>query len=412
VPERSRLDSRDLIAESLAGVMQRPARSALTMLGTVLGVGAFVAVLGLTSTAAGQIGTQFDAFKATAVEVTDIGDGQPHDPGNAAPVSFPANADEAVTALNGAVAAGVYWPVPLGRAVIGSTLAVTAASQANAADLPVYAASAGIFAAMHPSIRTGTLFTAVHDRRGERVAVLGAAAAARLGISQLVSQPAVFINGASFTVLGIMADTQRLPEMLAGIIVPRTTAQALYPPPDPAVGAAKMLIETRLGAAGLIARQAPTALRPDRPDLLLATPPPDPHTLRESVQGQLSGLFLVLAGICLIIGAIGIANTTLVAVMERIPEIGLRRALGATRRHIAAQFLTESTALGALGGLIGTALGITTVLVIAVARHWTAILDPVSVLPAPLIGAAVGMLAGIYPALRAATSEPLEALRR
>ncbi|GAB3667948.1 hypothetical protein GCM10027589_34160 [Actinocorallia lasiicapitis] len=123
-------------------------------------------------------------------------------------------------------------------------------------------------------------------------------------------------------------------------------------------------------------------------------------------------LFLALAGICLVIGAVGIANTTLVAVLERTGEIGLRRSLGARRRHIAAQFLTESAALGFLGGLIGTSLGIAAVVTTAIVQDWTPVLEPLTVLPAPLIGAATGVLAGLYPAWRAGHIEPVEALRR
>jgi putative ABC transport system permease protein len=112
VPERSVLRGKDLVAEALAGVLQRPARSLLTTLGTVLGVGAFVAVLGLTGTATGQISGRFDALTQTTVTVTDIAgaqtDQRPHPP-----TSFPAEADSRITGLNGVVAAGVYWKVPL-----------------------------------------------------------------------------------------------------------------------------------------------------------------------------------------------------------------------------------------------------------------------------------------------------------
>jgi putative ABC transport system permease protein len=406
------MGARDLLAEASAGVLQRPARSILTTLGTVLGVGAFVAVLGLTSTAAAQISGHFDALKQTTVTVTDVGDGRERDKSDPAPVNFPADADQRVTALNGSVAAGVYWSVRLSKPVIGASVTVSERSTANAGDLPVYAASAGLFGVMHPTVMAGRLFDDFHDQRGERVAVLGAAAAARLGISQLSAQPAVFINGVAFTVVGIIDDVQRLPEMLLGIILPRGTAERLYPPPDPTISPAQMVIQTRLGAPQLIAGQVAMALRPDLPALLQATPPADPHELSDNVSGELTGLFLTLAAICLVIGAVGITNTTLVAVLERVDEIGLRRSLGARPRHVAAQFLTESTALGTLGGLTGTALGVAVVVTVAVAKNWTAVLDPVTVLPAPLIGSVVGMLAGLYPALRAATIEPVEALRR
>nr|BFE72346.1 hypothetical protein GCM10020092_056470 [Actinoplanes digitatis] len=120
----------------------------------------------------------------------------------------------------------------------------------------------------------------------------------------------------------------------------------------------------------------------------------------------------MLAAITLTVGAVGIANTTLVAVLERTAEIGLRRALGARPRHIALQFLTESTAIGTLGGLLGTSLGVAVVVLSALLHQWTAILQPWAVVAAPLVGALVGLVAGVYPALRAAWVEPVEALRR
>jgi ABC-type antimicrobial peptide transport system permease subunit len=126
---------------------------------------------------------------------------------------------------------------------------------------------------------------------------------------------------------------------------------------------------------------------------------------------HLAGLFLILALVSLLIGAVGIANTTLVAVLERTEEIGLRRAVGARPRHIAAQFLAESTALGTLGGLAGTCIGVGVVVIFAAVKDWTAVLNPAYTLPAPLIGSVVGLLAGVYPALRAARTSPLAALR-
>jgi putative ABC transport system permease protein len=414
-PEPTTLSLRDLLAEAVAGMVQRPGRSLLTMLGTVLGVGAFVAVLGLTATADGQIGAQFTALEATTVTVDDVGAAQTTPEGDNPPVDFPTDADTRISALHGVVAGGVYWTVPIPNPVISNSPDATATSADNAQGLSVYAASPGSLQAMQPTLQSGVLYNAFHQDHGAHVAVLGSAAARELGITTLATQPAIFINNTAFTVVGIIKTTQLLPETLLGVMIPTTTALTLYGPPDPYTpqgGGAHMIIHTRLGAANLIAGEAPLALLPTGPRLLDATAPPDPQSLRDAVNTDLSSLFLLLAAICLIIGAVGIANTTLIAVLERTGEIGLRRALGARRRHITAQFLTESTTLGTLGGLLGTSIGVAAVVTVSLAKHWTALLNPSTVLAAPLIGSVVGLAAGLYPAVRAAWIEPLEALRR
>ncbi len=129
------------------------------------------------------------------------------------------------------------------------------------------------------------------------------------------------------------------------------------------------------------------------------------------MQSDLDTLFLLLGAVSLFVGAIGIANITLVSVLERVGEIGLRRSLGASRRHIAEQFLLESTTLGLVGGIIGASLGTLVVVAVAASRTWTPVLEPWVPLGAPLLGAAVGLLAGLYPSVRAAALQPVEALR-
>lgn len=399
--EDSQLRLRDLLSEAQAGLLQRPMRSVLTMLGTILGVGAFVAVLGLTATAGGQIDKRFTELAATEVNVDDIG-GDALDPA----LSFLGDSSARVQALNGVVHAGVWWPVPLRLPVI----AAAPGTSADSGGLNFTAAEPSALAAMRPVVRTGRLYDAFHSGRSERVAVLGSAAAARLGISRLDGHPAVFVDNMPYTVLGIVDDVSRRPEVLLSVIIPTTTALAAYGPP--VEDRAKMLIETKLGAAGLIASQAALALRPDAPERFTVVPPPDPQVLRGSVTNDLNVLFLLLATISLVIGAVGIANTTLVAVLERTNEIGLRRTLGARPVHVAAQFLSESTTLGLLGGLIGTSLGVVTVVAVAYLQQWSALLEPVTVLPTPFVGGVVGLLAGAYPAMRAARIEPVEALGR
>jgi putative ABC transport system permease protein len=399
--ERSRLALNDLISESVTGILQRPGRSVLTMLGTVLGIGSFVAVLGLTTTAQGQIDSRFSALAATEVIVEDIGaDDVRHE------TSFPTDASARVRRVEGVVAAGVFWALPVRNPVVTGAPNLPG----DGTGIALFGADPGALAAMRPVMQAGRLYDEFHQGRAERVALLGAGAARKLGIGRLDAHPAVFINGLPYTIIGIIFDLARQPELLLGVVLPSATALKAYGPP--VTPPAKMLIETRLGAAKVVADQVPLALRADAPERFQVVPPPDPQALRGNVANDLNALFLLLAAVSLVIGAVGIANTTFVAVLERTSEIGLRRALGARAHHIAAQFLAESAALGAFGGLVGASTGTILVVTVAVLKEWTAVLSPVIVLPAPLVGCLVGVLAGLYPALRAAQVEPIDALRR
>ncbi|MFJ4860964.1 MULTISPECIES: ABC transporter permease [unclassified Streptomyces] len=403
---RSGLSPRDLLGEAVAGVLQRPARSALTGLGTVLGVGAFIAVLGLTGTAASQIDSRFNQLTATEVTVKDTGG---RDTGHV-PLAFPPDADERITALNGVTAAGVFWNVRLRTDQNVTTSLLGTAGSGSGARPQVVAASPGALQAAGPHMTQGRSFDTFHEHKHQQVAVVGPAVAARLGIADLKNNPAIFIGSTPFVVIGVLGDVDRKPELLMSVMVPRSTAEHIWGPP--ADDRATMLISTQLGAATQVAGEAALAMRPDHPEYFKALAPPDPRTLRSGVGGDLSSLFLLLAAVCLVIGAVGIANTTLVAVMERTGEIGLRRALGARGRHITWQFLAESTALGLIGGLVGTSIGTAVVVCVSAAREWTPVLDPATLAAAPVLGLATGLFAGLYPAWRAARIPPAEALRR
>jgi putative ABC transport system permease protein len=410
-----RLTVRDTAAEAIAGIVQRPGRAGLTMLGTVLGVGAFVAVLGLTATGAGQISRQFTVLEDTTVTVEDNGPANNVAlPGTNPPPGFPAGADAIADHINGVTAAGVWWPVALpdGTSVSASLALSGTASQT----VDLLAASPGAVRAMVPAMVAGSPLSTYENDTAQHVAMIDTSTASALGISpaRLPSHPAVFVNGIAYTVVGVYGSVQRVVSGGSAMLIPENTALADYGNPQPGIGTqeeAQMVIATRTGAAQAVSRQIAAAELPTDPRRLVVTSPSSPLKLQSEVNGDLAGLFLILALISLLIGAVGIANTTLVAVLERTGEIGVRRAVGARPRHIAAQFLAESTALGTLGGLIGTCIGVGIVVIFAAAKNWTAVLNPVYTLPAPLIGSVVGLLAGAYPALRAARTSPLAALR-
>ena len=138
--------------------------------------------------------------------------------------------------------------------------------------------------------------------------------------------------------------------------------------------------------------------------------PSDALVARARAKSALNGLFLGLGAVSLLVGAVGVANIMVISVLERRSEIGLRRALGATRGHVRLQFLSEATLLGLLGGAVGVAAGAGATVAYARAKHWQTVIPPVAW--AGGLGAAVliGAIAGLVPALRAARMSPTQAL--
>ena len=401
---RSRLRLLDLFDETLAGVFARPARAALTTAGTVIGLASLVATLGISRTAGNQIVERFDELRATqvVVRVRSSGGDQERGGGGAA---LPWDVESRLDGLNGVVASGAVADVPNPGGV--RTVPVVDPAGISARTVPVIAASSGFLGATRGHIASGRWFDDGHVGRADRVAVIGVDLATELGIMTVQAQPGIFVGEELFTVIGIVDESLRDRGLLGSVILPSTVAAERFDVTTPE----RVVIETELGSAALIAAQAPTALNPNAPDALSATAPAEPTRARDDVQSDVNGLFLLLGVISLVVGAIGIANVTLVTVMERTGEIGLRRALGARRRHIAGQVLCESAAMGMIGGIVGASAGIVTVVVVSASRDWTPLLDPWLPFAAPPAGALVGLLAGAYPAIRAARMEPVEALR-
>ncbi|MEL4504944.1 ABC transporter permease [Luteococcus sp. H138] len=396
----SQLRLGDWLHEIIRGVVSRPARVALTIAGTVMGTATLVAVLGLTASAQGQVSDRFSPLRATQVDVKPLdatfGDG-----------GFPRDAETRVAQIRGVQAVGLAWEVP--AANWDSVSALPPGSGGTApTGIGLHAVSPGMLKASRAQLSAGRTFDDWCVKTSCRAAVLGKVAAQRLGIGTPRPGQAVFIAGVPFTVLGVVDDVKRNPELLGSVMVPTATARDMWGEQNLQPW---MTIDTAVGAADVAGRQVPIALRAAKPAAYELALPPDPRSLQASVGNDIGGLFLALTGITLLVGAFGIANLTTVAVLQRVAEIGLRRALGARPIHIAAQFVGESSVLGLVGGLIGTPLGVFTVLAVCWARDWTALLPP-WLMATPLLGLAVGLLAGLQPAARAARIEPATALQR
>jgi putative ABC transport system permease protein len=381
--------------EAFQSLRGRSMRTWMTAIGIALGIAATVATVGLSSTSAAAIAERFDATEATQVTVSFSN--SMRDAGFAPTIE----SSERVRGINGVVDAGIYC------ASSEELQASRTETQDYMRAVPVFGMEPGAMEAFGFEFAQGAAFDYGHVARGDRVAVIDESAARDLGYSSLDGGPMIYIDGEQYALVGVYRAPEGEAKLTGAVIVPPTPCTAA----DAAFAAAEVFIRTDLGAADKVADTAPVAIFPEGPENLSVSKPSDLSSFRKGVENEMQALLLGLAAVSLVIGAVSVSNTALVSVMERRSEIGLRRAVGAARRAVAMQFVWESTLIGLIGGLFGTVLGVNVTAVVSLYRDWQIVFEPGLFAAGPVIGAVVGVVAGVYPAWRASRIPPAVTLR-
>ena len=390
---RSTLRARDLLPVGTLGLRSRRVRAALSGLGIAIGIASIVGVLGITKSSQSQLLAQIDRLGTNLLTVVNGRDL------NGQETELPTRATPAIRRIDGAL-----HVAPTAQLNSHHVYRTDVVPSGQSGGLAVRACDVSLLATLDGTLRQGRFLDAAGARYP--VTVLGYEAAHTLGVTAIGGR--IWIGGHWFTVAGILNPFQLAPEVDRSALVGFPVAKRLLGYDDhPSriyVRADQQRVED---VAGVLAASA----NPQSPDEVTVNRPSDALTARVAVAQSGAALFLGLGGIALLVGGIGIANVMVISVLERRTEIGLRRALGAARRHVAAQFLTESLVLAVLGGTAGILIGTGVTAWLSHVRGWTMLIPGVAVWGGLGVAVAVGAVAGLYPALRAAHQSPTDALR-
>ncbi len=395
---------RDLLIDVLRSIVGRPKQAIAASVGTAIAFAALIGAIGVSDSARGGVRASIDELSSNEVRVIprtiSAFSGQQVE-GSA----LPADSVALLSGLQGVAFAESVTPLGDVDRLVSTTRGIAQLNDDRSAVLPVL----GYDHSDRDAIPiAGRWFDAGHVSRGDQVAVLGDAAALALGIEAGTSDRWLYFDSEAVVVLGVLLPNDSLAaEVSNAVILPDAVIRRLNANASPSL----VRISTADGYSNQVGAEVALALNPYDPDAFIVVVPTALAGLQARVGGELDAMFYILVGLLVAVSAVGIYNTARSRVTERTSEVGLRRALGATRSEVASKFLVESAVLGLVGAVIGSSLGAALVVVVAFVQGWSPTLD-VSLLAATLPGGALlGAAGGIVPSLSASRIQPIDALR-
>jgi putative ABC transport system permease protein len=390
----SKLSRRDLLRVASLGLRSRRLRASLSALGISIGIAAIVGVLGISqSSKSGLLSELGRLGNLLSVQAGQSAFGQQSE--------LPVEAEGMVSRIEPVTNVTEIGTVPHTYVYRNSLVPAI-----NTSGISVTATDASLPATLGATLAHGTFLNAATARYP--AVVLGAEAANALGIHDLSAPTQVWLGGHWFTVVGVLKPVQLVTEVDSMALIGFPIAQQYFGfdghPTD-------IYLRSVPNQVNEVASVLPATVNPPDPTVIQVSQPSDVLKAQVAAKGAYNGLLLGLGAVALLVGGVGIANVMVISVLERRSEIGLRRALGASRRHVGEQFLAEALLLSALGGLAGTFIGGVATAIYALTQHWSVVIPPLALYGGVGAALAIGAIAGLYPSMRAARLSPTEALR-